>query len=266
MDFFWQSRVLAAVPGVVHGVSTRRGGVSRPPYTSLNMGFHTGDRPEDVVENRRRWLEVLGLRLDEAVFAEQVHGAEVALVAAGDRGKGALRLEDAVPGTDALVTAEAGIPLAVLVADCVPILFAAADGSAVGVAHAGWRGTLAAVAARTVRRFAELGIPPRQLRVALGPCIRPCCYEVSEDLYQRFREKLGPEAVGHTRAGRPALDLAAANRSLLLSLGVPQGAVDVAPDCTACRTDLYFSHRAEKGKTGRMAAVIARRSAAGSLP
>lgn len=253
---FWHSAPLGAVPGVVHGVSTRLGGVSKPPFATLNMGLATGDRPSDVVENRRRWLASLGFELDAAVYPEQVHANRVAVVERAHRGMGAYRLEDAVPGVDALVTREPGVVLAASFADCLPILFADAEGRAVGVAHAGWRGTLGAIAVETVKAFEACGIPPGSLRAALGPCIKPCCYEVGDDLFALFREQLGPDALGRTRAGRPALDLAGANRMLLVSAGVDPRAIDVSPWCTACRTDLFFSHRAERGRTGRIAAAI----------
>lgn len=253
----WHSPVLALVPGIAHGVSTRLGGVSRPPFASLNLGLHTADRPGDVQENRRRWFAGLGVALEAAVFGEQVHGAAVARVDRSSRGRGALRHEDAVRGVDALVTTEPGVVLAALFADCLPILLAARDGSAVAVAHAGWRGTAARVAERVVEALLDCGASANGLRVALGPCIKPCCYEVSDELYERFGSDFGSEATGRTRAGRPALDLAGANRLLLTRLGVEPAAIDVSPLCTACRTDLFFSHRAEMGITGRIAATIA---------
>ena len=95
-----------------------------------------------------------------------------------------------------------------------------------------------------------------RIKVALGPCIKPCCYAVSEELYQRFRDEIGPQAVGRTRSGRPALDLAGANTAFFVAAGVPESAIEVSPICTACRTDLFFSHRAERGNTGRFAAVV----------
>ena len=252
----WQSQLLSSVRGIIHGISTRLGGVSRPPFATLNLGLHTADRAGDVRENRRRWLQSLGFELEAAVYPEQVHGAGVAVVDGQSRGRGAETSEDAVGGVDALVTLEPGVVLVASFADCLPILFAAEDGRAVAVAHAGWRGTIAGVARETVNVLERCGIRAGALKVALGPCIKPCCYEVSDELYQRFRNELGSDSVGRTRTGRPAVDLAGANRSVLVSLGVDPAAIDVCPLCTSCRTDLFFSYRAERGVTGRMAAAV----------
>lgn len=252
----WKSDLLTGVKGVVHGVSLRLGGVSRYPYATLNLGLHTGDRMEDVIENRRRFLERLGASLDASVSAEQVHGAGVAHVDSRSAGRGARSYADSVPGADALVTTESGLILLAYFADCLPILMAARDGSAVAVAHAGWRGTIAGVAPESVAALQRLGVPPENLVVALGPCIQPCCYEVGEELYDRFLRDIGPEAVDRTRSGRPALALAKANWRLLVARGVAPGAIEMSSFCTACRTDLFFSHRAEKGATGRIAAAI----------
>lgn len=249
----WQSALLASIPGVVHGVSTRLGGVSRPPFATLNLSLQTGDRMEDVIENRRRFLARLGFNLDAAVWGEQVHGTVVRQVTRRDAAEKGVH---AFPATDGLVTTQRGLALMAFFADCLPIMAAEEGGRAAGVAHAGWRGTIAGVARQLIVSLRACGVAPERIKVALGPCIKPCCYAVSEELYQRFRDEIGPQAVGRTRSGRPALDLAGANTALLVAAGVPESAIEVSPICTACRTDLFFSHRAERGNTGRFAAVV----------
>lgn len=258
MTVIWQSELLSGITGVVHGVSTRLGGVSGVPFATLNLGLHTGDRPEAVIENRRRFLRRLGATPEASVWAEQVHGAEVAVVGPEHAGRGAKLFADAIPGVDGLVTTAPGLVLAATFADCVPILMAARDGSAVAVVHAGWRGTLAGVGPKCVAALGAAGVAPDRLLVAIGPSIGPCCYQVSEELVRRFGRVIGPEATGKTRWGAPALALAEANRKLLVESGVPPEAVEISSLCTACRTDLFFSHRAERGTTGRIAAAVGR--------
>lgn len=254
----WKSVLLSTVPGVVHGVSTRLGGVSAPPFATLNLGLHTKDHPASVLENRRRFLHRLGGTLEASVWAEQVHGAEVAVVGPERAGRGARLYSDAILGVDALVTTAPGLFLAANFADCVPVMIAARDGSAVAVAHAGWRGTLAGVGPKCVEALRTVGVASDKLVVAIGPSIRPCCYEVSDELFERFCDTIGPESGARARSGAPALDLAAANRRLLIEAGVPAAAIEISPLCTACRTDLFFSHRAENGVTGRIAAAVGR--------
>lgn len=254
---FWFSRLLGSVPGVVHGITLRTGGVSKAPYTSLNMGLHVGDRPEHVIENRIRALRALGLSLDDAVCGEQVHGSKVQEVTQLQAGAGSRRFDDAVPGVDALVTTTPGIPLLSLFADCIPILVADRNGRCVAVAHAGWRGTYDGISRNVIQHVIRKRIDPDDLFVAIGPGIRRCCYEVSPDLAARFRERFGLTAVHKEQNGRVTLDLVEANVRLLTSAGIRPQHIEVASDCTACRTDRYFSHRAERGLTGRIAAVVA---------
>lgn len=255
---FWRSTLLSTVPGVVHAVTRRRGGVSQPPFATLNVGLHVGDRKEDVIANRRRVLGALGFPLERVVAGEQVHGAQVADVSEADVGKGAFSYTDAVPGVDALVTASPAVPLLGYFADCLPLLFAHRRGGWIACAHAGWKGTLAGVAAGVVDRFVhEYGGDPGDLVVALGPSIRPCCYEVSVELAERFHRAFGAAALGRARSGKLSVDLVAANVALLQRKGISSGQIDISPECTACRTDLYFSHRVEGPRTGRIGAVIA---------
>jgi len=200
----WQSALLAKIPGVVHGVSTRLGGVSRPPFATLNCSLQTGDRVEDVIENRRRLLTWLGFGLDAAVWGEQVHGAVVRRVTRRDATTEEGAHARGFPGTDGLVTTQQGLALMAFFADCLPIIAAEEGGRAAGVAHAGWRGTIAGVARQLIASLRECGVAPERIKVALGPCIKPCCYAVSEELYQRFRDEIGPQAVGGpARAGPP---------------------------------------------------------------
>lgn len=231
--------------------------MSDPPYASLNLGLHTGDAAANVVENRRRFLDALGMRIEDAVVGEQVHEAGVAEATAADRGRGARTLRDALPKVDALVTGTAGLVLVGLFADCLPIFFVNPLRRRVGLAHAGWRGTVAGVAQAALCGMVSAGGGPEEVWVALGPAIGPCCYEVGDEVLQAFSKRWGPEVISRSRRGRPSVDLALANRLLLVELGVEPGRIDAAGICTACRTDLFFSHRVLGPATGRMAAAIA---------
>lgn len=254
---FWRSSLLNGVNGVVHGVSTRRGGISRRPFASLNAGLHVGDLQEDVLCNRAILLKALGFGLNESVCAEQVHGAKVEEVTLDDVGKGAFRYETAVPGADGLITSARRVVLMGYFADCVPILIADRQGRWVGLGHAGWRGTLEGVASNLVEALRTRGVPVSDMYVALGPAIGVCCYEVSEDLAHRFVESFGPQVVKRSATGSPVLDLVAANVHALQREGLGIKQIQMAQECTACHTDRFFSHRKEGPTTGRMAAVVA---------
>jgi len=220
--------------------STRRGGVSQPPYASLNLGRSTADQPDHVAENRTRLLDAIGVSPSRLVTLGQVHGADVARAEApGFHG-----------GHDAVVTRVPGLALAVTSADCLPILFS--TDRAVGAAHAGWRGVASGVAEATLAALCEIaGVPPQRVRVHLGPCIRPCCYEVGPDVAERFPEQTLERRNGSIRLGLPA---AVALR--LGAAGLPPGAIADTGACTACEPFWYFSHRRDRGITGRHWGVV----------
>jgi YfiH family protein len=238
-------------------VTTRAGGESAPPYDSLNLGPRCGDDAEAVARNHARVAGLVGA--EALTTGNQVHDCRVAVVGSADAGR---RFED----TDALVSAEAEVALAVLVADCAAVMLYDPEAGAVGVAHAGWRGTLAGAAARTAAAMAmTLGAAPGRMIAAIGPCIGPCCYEVGPEVAAAFRAShavIADEILAVGPRGREMLDLWRANRLQLVAAGVPEAHVEVARACTACETGRFFSHRAESGKTGRFAAVIARNARA----
>jgi hypothetical protein len=232
----WES----APPGVRVAFSTREGGVSEGPYTSLNLGVLTGDEPGHVVENRRRLCEAAGVDPERATMAFQVHGAEVTEA----RPTGVV-----TPGTeyvrcDGLWTDRPGQGLVLVTADCLPIALARTDGSRLVVLHAGWRGLLAGVAAAGAEAAAGETV------AAIGPGIGPCCYEVGDEVAVPFRERFGPEVA---TGGR--LDLALAAERALTAAGV--GRVDRLGGCTSCHADTFFSHRRDRGTTGRQGVVAA---------
>jgi hypothetical protein len=220
-------------PGLDLAVTTRRGGVSRGPYHSLNLALHVGDDPGDVLENRRRAATAFGCTVDDLVFAQQVHGAGVATVDRRHRGRGGRRLDDALAGVDALVTTDPGVVLVLQVADCVPIALYDPGARALALVHAGWRGTVAGVGGAALDALADVGARPGRIVALLGPCVAPERYQVGSEVEEAVGAALAgsgltgvafDRAMGEVLAADGAdhwrLDLAAANRLLLERRGV----------------------------------------------
>lgn len=244
---------------VVHAFSTREGGRSRPPFSALNMAFHVGDDPELVRANRKLFFANLGLDLAKSTWASQVHGDRVAVVTEATAGAGALDPSTALPGTDAMVSNTPGVSLCVMTADCLPILIFDERLRAIGAVHAGWRGTLFKLPGKTLKVMSEVfGTDPADCRVALGPGIGPCCFQVGQEVLERFAQEMPAEYSRFVvkKQTREYIDLYRANSLNLQGIGVPAKNILVSSACTSCNSDRFFSYRAEQGKTGRMVAVI----------
>jgi YfiH family protein len=233
-------------PGAARTVGTaftdRTGGVSRKPWASLDLGTHVGDDPLAVAENRYRLAAGLGLDPGRVVWMEQVHGRRVEVVD-GPR-------DAPVAGTDALVTAVPGVALAVLVADCVPVLLHSAAHGVVAAVHAGRRGVESGVVDAALDAMAGLGAPPRSVTAELGPSICGACYEVPREMHDAV-VAAAPDAATVTRAGAPALDL---RRGLAGGLERRGVRVELVGGCTA-ETPTLFSYRRD-GVTGRSAGLV----------
>jgi polyphenol oxidase len=232
--------------GVDAAVTARSGGVSPGPYASLNLSLSVGDDPANVLENRRRLAAGFGARLADFVFAGQVHGAGVRVVSEADRGSGAFSLEDTIPATDALVTSAPGVVLAILTADCVPIVLHDPVVGVLACVHAGWRGTVARVSAAAVAAMQTLGSRPADVIAGIGPAIAPARYQVGPDVHQAVTQAFAPASVTQAFAlasvpqaapvpflqpdsapGRWRLDLWSANRFILTEAGVPASQIHV---------------------------------------
>ena len=247
---YYQFHNLLVYPELAHGIFTRHGGESQPPWASLNTGHSVGDDPGAVDANHRLICEALGFSMAALVSPHQVHGANVAVVGVQDRGR-------VIEGTDALITDEPGVLLMLRFADCTPVWMYDPLHRAIGLAHAGWRGTAAGTVRETVRAMAStFGTHPRDVVAGIGPAIGPCCYEVGEDVAQAITTTFPGSAsqLLVARGDKWHLDLWVANREHLLQAGVTQ--VEVAGICTACHTDEWYSHRAERGRTGRIGALF----------
>jgi polyphenol oxidase len=253
----------AAIPAAFqHGFTTRLGGVSAPPFDALNLGGKWGDAPGSVAENRRRVARAAGAPL---YVATQVHGAAIARVRVGDT-----PAELAGVRADGLCSDRADVALAVFVADCIPAVVADPRTGAFAAVHAGWRGTLAGVLPAAVRALAEhFGARAADLRVALGPAIGPCCFEVGPEVVEAFEaalpeaDALGVVVAPPAGAAKPRIDLKRANAILLERAGVPAASIDAGPECTASDRARFFSFRRDRGATGQHIGFISRARSAG---
>ncbi|WP_233531906.1 peptidoglycan editing factor PgeF [Paenibacillus alkalitolerans] len=248
-------------PWLSAGFTTRRGGVSREPWNTLNCALHVGDAPEDVAANRIRTASAAGFEFDAWTCAEQVHGSDIGIVTKEHRGAGKMSREDAIAAKDGLITKEPGIMLTAFFADCVPLWFVDPDHRAIGIAHAGWRGSVADVAGKTVEAMRSIfGSDPSRMAAAVGPSIGSCCYEVDDYVIDQVKaagEISGDVFVPASVPGKYMLNLSKYNAKKIAKAGILANRIEITGYCTSCHTDLFFSHRKEGGKTGRMAAWIA---------
>lgn len=241
--------------GVSHCFSTRLGGVSEGELASLNLGIHRGDRPANVLENYRILGQTIGFSIQDTVFTRQTHSDIVRCVDGSNAGEG---LFFPVPQEcDGLVTDTPGLVLTVFTADCTPILFHDSVTGAVGACHAGWRGTVADIAGKTVSAMVrEYGCRPENIHAAIGPNIGFCCFETDADVPDAVKALLGEDAEHLIRivGKKYRVDLKGVNEWLLRRAGVKQ--IDVSSDCTACQPDRFWSHRVTGGHRGSLAALI----------
>jgi YfiH family protein len=242
-----------SVPGILaarllgdhrHGFTTREGGTSRGAFATLNLSATVGDDPAHVRENWDRLRAATGL---DFARVRQVHGCRVVEAEAGT---------EPVEEADAVATASPGVAACVSVADCVPVLLADPRSGAVAAVHAGWRGTIGGAAAAGVKALVDRhGARPGDLLAAIGPGIGPCCFEVSRDLAVRFRDEVGP-ATATPRDHGSRVDLWRANELLLRRAGVARRRIETLGRCTSCEDGKFFSHRRDRGITGRHVAFI----------
>ena len=238
-----------------HCFTTRLGGVSKGFLSSMNIGTSRGDDRENVLENYRILGNALGFVPENLVLSRQVHSDIVRVVDRSHRGAGLFT--DHLPDCDALITNEKGLALVIFTADCTPVLFWDPVTGAVGGAHAGWRGTALAIAARTVEAMEKnFGTKPENLRCAIGPNIGPCHFETNADVPQAMLAAFGEQARPYIRENGEKfhVDLKGLNAMILRNAGVSH--IEISDACTACRQDLFWSHRLVGQQRGSEGAVI----------
>ncbi|MCO7128105.1 peptidoglycan editing factor PgeF [Sporolactobacillus shoreicorticis] len=245
---------------IYSGITLRTEGISRSAFSSMNLGLHVGDRPEDVIANRRHVSKKIGFPLEQWVCAEQVHGTGISRITNDSAGSGAFSLHSVVKGVDGLFTTEPNLLLALCFADCVPIYYQTHHPDSIGIMHAGWRGTVAGGAACMVEYMShELGIAPSLIHVVIGPSIGSEDYEVDQNVInevQKLDRSIWKTAVADYGGGRYLLNLKTLNRSILVASGVPENQIQMTGYNTYAHPDLFYSFRRDQGKTGRMLGYI----------
>ncbi|RKD34312.1 peptidoglycan editing factor PgeF [Thermohalobacter berrensis] len=243
---------------IKHMFTTRIGGVSPKPYDSLNLGFNLEDEKENVLKNYKIVSDVMEVSLDSCVLSDQTHGTNIRIVTKEDAGKGIVRQKD-YKSVDGLLTDIPGLTIFTFYADCVPIFYLDKVKKVVGLAHGGWRGTVEKIAGKMIDKMIKVyGSRPEDILIGIGPSIGPCCYEVSEDVFKRFNENFTNTRNMLKKRGssRWMLNLWEANREALKEKGIKSRNITISNLCTSCNNDIFYSYRKEKGKTGRMAAII----------
>ena len=262
-ELLYHTSTVLEATGLRHGFSTRLGGVSGGDYASLNLRG-SGPEPdsrENVLENYRRFCQALGADIHDLVQSKQVHEDTVRHVTAADRGKGLFVSTDFT--ADALVTNEPNLNLMVFSADCIILLFHDPVSRSIGAVHAGWRGTALDLPAKAVKEMGRLfGAKPEDFRVAIGAGIGPCCFETHNDVPDAMYAAFGSGAQAYITEKGPKwnVGLKEINAWRLRESGVPAGQIDICPTCTACHTDLYWSHRVTGDRRGVQGALIGLRT------
>lgn len=247
---------------IVHGFSSRIGGVSENEFGEMNLSFSRGDHKERVEENYRRIAAAIGFDDRNIVCSHQTHTNHVRQVLASDCGKGYLRERD-YSDVDGLVTNVPGVILTTFYADCVPLYFVDPVHRAVGLSHSGWRGTVSDIAGATVQKMQELyGTDSKDILAAIGPSICQECYEVSEDVIEQFKNRYSEELwpllfyLKDRDNGKYQLNLWEACRQNMIRSGIAPEHIAVTDICTCCNPKILFSHRASHGKRGNLAAFL----------
>ena len=244
---------------LTHAFSTRLGGVSEGGLASLNLGLSRGDDPARLQENLRRFGDAVGFDWQKLVVSQQTHTTNLREAVASDAGCGSVK-ERPWRDIDGLWTKERGLPLLTHYADCVPLLFYAADKNICAASHSGWRGTRAGMGRVTVERLVAEGCRRENIYCVVGPSAGPCCYEVDEATASHFaqlRDDEGPVAIPRPEfPGKYLLDLWRANRCVLMEAGLPPENIAIAGLCTICHPDIFYSHRVQGNDRGALAAVI----------
>ncbi len=249
---FYRVYAFDAYAQLEHAIFTRNGGLSQAPFDSLNLSVAVGDRPQFVAENIQQACRALSTTPEHTVSCQLVHGADILTVDKANR-------QQVLGQADGLITREPDIYLFMRFGDCTPLIFFDPLQNAIGLTHAGWRGTIKNAAGATVEAMVErLGCQPKNIMSVIGPAIGPCCYEVGQDVMRAAGQAFDdPDSLfvgGHNGSNHAYFDMWEANRRQLAASGVEQ--IIQTGLCTACRTDEFFSHRAEKGRTGRFGVMI----------
>ena len=247
---------------VTHAISTRFNGYSKGDFNSLNLALHVNDDPLQVQKKRQKFCAGLNIDFSNMTTCQQVHGNNIVLVNELNKGSGAVNFDDTIPDADALITNKPNIALTLFFADCTPIMIYDPINHAIGVAHAGWRGTVGQIAKKTVEKMQEnYQTDPKDCLASIGPAIGKCCYEIGDEVADKFKAIFAQDSAQilkyHQNKQKYHLDLWKANALMLEKAGLLPSNIDMANTCTCCNHDVFFSYRADSGKTGRIACILA---------
>lgn len=239
---------------VKHCFTTRCGGVSEGDYFSLNLRFNCSDSRENVLANYKIICDEIGVDYRNLVLSKQVHEDNVYVITGEASGNGITK-EQKFTSCDAMITNEPGVPIAVFSADCVPVCFLDVKKSVIGVAHSGWKGTVARISQKVVEKMkSEFGSEPSDILVGIGPSIRECHFEVGEDVAEIFKEAFGDSVI--SISSKPHIDMQKAIRLQLIAAGVLDTNITDSGICTYCNNDIFYSHRVAGDKRGLQAAIM----------
>ncbi len=248
----WESNTLT------HCFTTRLGGVSKGHLESLNLGFNRGDEEKNVVENYKRVCKALELPFESLVLSKQVHETHIAKVTKADQGNGII-YPSKWESKDGMYTKDKGVTLVTHYADCVPLFFYAPKYGMIGMAHAGWRGTVGGIGKAMVDIWVHKeGVLPEEIQVVIGPSIGPCCFEVGEEVAKVFKARFKDAKFITPLPNKEkySIDLWACNKAILCEAGVLEEHIFIAQMCTCCHFDIFFSHRRTQGKRGTLAGFM----------
>ncbi|WP_026906037.1 peptidoglycan editing factor PgeF [Paucisalibacillus globulus] len=238
------------------GFTSRNGGTSKGYFSTNNFGLHVSDSYDNAIENRNKLAKILHISLEQWVSGEQVHHNSIHIVESTDVGRGARSVESSLKGIDGLITRETAILCTAFFADCVPLFFFDPVTKYIGIAHAGWKGTVGRIAEEMTNKFLELGCNKNDVLVTIGPCISCEYYEVDEYVKNRIPQELADRVLTSVSDGHYLLDLKQLNVEILVQSGIFRSNIDITNYCTFRDENLFFSHRRDNGKTGRMLGFI----------
>ncbi len=239
--------------------TSRKGGISSGPYNSLNLGFHTDDSNDNILKNRKILAETLNIDYKKMTSAEQVHSNKIHIVKKEDTGKGALDYSSVINNVDGLITDIPDLPLVSFYADCVPLFFLDTENKVIGLAHAGWKGTVQKIGPRCVQKMKkEFNTSPEHLLVAIGPAISQKYFEVDEDVFLKFKSVFTDHEkfINKKNRFKYSIDLSLCNKLSLIKAEVPENNIICSNYCTYDNQEYFYSYRRDNGVTGRMVSII----------
>ncbi len=238
-----------------HAVTTREGGISPSPYASLNLGINTDDAPSNIISNHDTVSKALNFDLSFLVSSTQAHEDRILCISQKPEHKDSKAPGVCYEGFDSIITDQGSITIMIRVADCVPVILYDPASKVIALVHAGWKGTLSEITIKTIHQMKkQFGCSPADIKAGIGPAIGKCCFSVSNEVAEKFTGQLErSEYFVNQNNSSSYVDLKKANMVQMLIAGLNEKYIETSEICTSCSSDVFFSHRREKGRTGRLA-------------